>query len=480
MGSISWLRSLEEEHLSNLERDFTRRAARNLVIVLGGLILAVYVGSGFFLHFDPSLYGYAVATLVAVAGYTLRLTAWMMRPATRRLMWRYFQLMWLRAPAGQGKQVVIKGVARRREGERPHPAGLVAAELERVRRRAARSKATARMTAPAGRPGEARGLLPPGVLVAFATWVENILLNRFIFRRGAWRGWQHVLLMWGVGGSFLITIPLVFGWIYFEAVAQDRYRLFALGIPVVEMPVRGVLSALVFHALSIFSIMTLAGVLMAIYRRVWFRDAAVDQRLEYDLFPLYLLLAVTVTGLAMSVSHNWFDGQGYPLISAMHQITVVFLLLYLPFGKLFHIPMRPLAAAVEVYHEVAGRLGVQACARCGKAYASAMQIGDVKAILAETGLVPLGPDGRTHTSEYCPECRRVLRGLLYTRRLPWQLTPVAVRPQEAPPERKQEVLHAAPYEPSQQVPDALAGLPVNGTGEIAGIGAERGKEGDHA
>lgn len=448
MGSVSWLRPLEEEHLLKLERDFTRRAVKNLSMVLGGLVLAVYIGSGFFLHFDPGLYGYAVATLVAIAGYTLRLTAWMMRPATRLLIWRYLQLLWRRAPAGQGRQALIRGAGRRREGERPHPAGLVAAEIERVTRPATKAAApglrpgslAAGADGPADWRGQGRGLLPPGVVVALGTWVGNILLNRFIFRRGAWRGWQHLLLMWGVGGSFLITIPLVFGWMYFEAVAQDRYRLFAFGVPVVEMPVRGALSALVFHALSIFSVLTLAGVLMAIYRRVWFRDAAVDQRLEYDLFPLYLLLSVTVTGLAMSISHNWFDGIGYPLISAMHQVTVVFLLLYLPFGKLFHIPMRPLAAAAEVYHEVGGRLGVQTCARCGKAYASTMQIRDVKEILAETGLRPLGPDGRTHTSDYCPECRRVLRGLLYTRRLPWQLTSVAVKPQEVLPEAPPQAL----------------------------------------
>lgn len=410
-----WAKPREEKALADLEYAFVLRAVRNSAIVLILLLGGIYFGSGRLLHFDPALYGYALATIVSALGITWRITAWLMRPATRTLAAGAARLLWRRfAGRVRGPLPHELGVARRREGTRPHPAGLIAAA----------DVAWFMPSAPTGAPGYKQngtpgGRLPPGrpgLRTALAVGVSNLLGNDFIFRRGLWQGIQHFTLMWGVLGSFAITVPLVFGWMYFEAAGETSYRVFVLGRPLFTMPVTGLRAWLIYNALAMFAVLTLIGAGMALIRRLRWRDAKVDQRVEYDLFPLYLLLAAAASGLAMAVSHIWLAGAAYPLLAELHQFVIVLLLLYLPFGKLWHIPMRPLGVAAAVYHEAGSRLGAATCRRCGKVYATSLQIEDVKRVLAESGLEPLAPDGKTHLSEYCPECRRVFRGLLYTRR----------------------------------------------------------------
>lgn len=412
---------------AELERRFLARAVPGGALAVAALLLAIYLGSGRLMHFDPALYGYAVATVIAALGVVLRVTAWLMRPAARTLLVRLVQLAGRRVAQRVGRvSPVAAGVGRRPAGE-PHPGGWVAAGDRHAHPRLSATpggdpglepERHAEAAGAGSGPGPRRRAGRPGLRAAAATLIHNWALNRFIFRRTWWRGTQHFFLMWGVLGSFAITVPLVFGWLHFEAVDESHYRVVAMGAPVLTMPVRGWLSGMFFHALSAFGVLTLIGAGMALWRRLRDKDARVDQRVEYDLFPLYLLLAVTVTGLALSVSHLWLAGAAYPFISVVHQVTVVALLLYLPFGKFWHVPLRLGSVAAEVYHEVGAHLGEQPCARCGKVYATRMQIRDVTGVMAETGLHLLAPDGRTYLHEYCPECRRVLRALLYTRRPP--------------------------------------------------------------
>lgn len=410
-----WRRPREQEALLRLERLFASRAAMNTFLVTAVLLVLVYAGTDRLHHFDPALYGYAVATTVALIGMTIRLTAWFMRPATRTLVRRALERLFLRVERRPGVgNPVPAGVGRWFEGRR-HPGGYLEA-LDNLQG-GARLPAT-KGGDPGIKPeGDQHGVPGrPGPAVAGGTLVRNILLNQFIFRRGFWRGLQHFLLMWGIIGSFGITIPLTFGWLHFEAVGETHYTVVAFGIALFTMPVHGILAGLIYHGLSTFAVITLAGCAMMILRRLLDKDARVDQRVEYDLFPLWLLLAVTLTGLTLTVSHIWVGGWGYPVLSIIHQITVVVMLLYLPFGKLFHIPMRSLAIAADVYHEVGAHQGLAACVRCQKSFATQQQLRDVIAVLMESGLSLKAPDGKTFLAEYCPECRRVLRGVIYTRR----------------------------------------------------------------
>ena len=59
------------------------------------------------------------------------------------------------------------------------------------------------------------------------------------------------------------------------------------------------------------------------------------------MLPLVLLFAVSLSGLLLTVSYTWLFGYGYEFLAIFHAVTVVFTLLWLPFGKFFHIFQRP-------------------------------------------------------------------------------------------------------------------------------------------
>ena len=95
------------------------------------------------------------------------------------------------------------------------------------------------------------------------------------------------------------------------------------------------------------------------------------QQFSNDLLPLILLFAISVTGLFLTASTHLMHGLHYVFLSQLHAITVIFTLLYLPFGKFFHIFQRPAQLGVDFYKK-AGEEGGQAhCARCGQAFAIA-------------------------------------------------------------------------------------------------------------
>jgi MFS transporter, NNP family, nitrate/nitrite transporter len=422
---VPWQRPREDEATRRLEQLFASRAAMNCFLVVVILLVLVYVGTDALHHFDPALYGYAVATTVATIGMTIRITVWLMRPATRTLALNAMRRLFLRVNRRPGVTNPVPAGVGRWFGERRHPGGYIEARDRLPQGRGGTHLPAVRGGDPGLKPEGDSHAVPgrPGPAVAARNLGNHILLNRFIFRRSVWRGLQHFLTMWGVIGSYAITIPLTFGWLHFEVVNETSYAVVVMGLPLFTMPVHGVLAGLIYHGLSTFALITLIGIGMMLVRRLLDRDARVDNRVEYDLVPLYLLLAVTVTGLALTVSHMFAEGWGYPWISGIHQVTVVLMLLYLPFGKLFHIPMRSLAVGADVYHEVGAHEGLMACARCQKVYATRRQIMDVIAVLKESGMSLLAPDGKTYLAEYCPECRRVIRGIVYSRR--------PLRPEEA-------------------------------------------------
>jgi hypothetical protein len=81
-------------------------------------------------------------------------------------------------------------------------------------------------------------------------------------------------------------------------------------------------------------------------------------------------------------------------------------LLYLPFGKFFHIVQRPAQVGVKLYQEVGAREAPAVCARCGQGFASRMQIDDLRDVLGELGFDyrMRGPAG--HWQAVCPACKR--------------------------------------------------------------------------
>ena len=78
-------------------------------------------------------------------------------------------------------------------------------------------------------------------------------------------------------------------------------------------------------------------------------------------------------------------GYGYEFLAILHAVTVIFTLLWLPFGKFFHIFQRPAQLGVEFYKDVGARGEPAHCRRCGHAFASQMHVEDLIDVERELG-----------------------------------------------------------------------------------------------
>jgi hypothetical protein len=310
------------------------------------------LGSRNLRHIDAALVGYTFATLFAAFGISYRYAMWLHRPPTR-MYWR------------RGWQAFLS------------PGALA---------------------------GNAAGLVRRG-LMEFAA-------NNYIFRRGRLRGLAHWLIMWGCVLAAAITFPLVWGWIHFETVPGDlhTYRAFLFGWPVQEFPVESLLAFVIFHGLVWSSFLVIGGVMLAFRRRMIDHGAAAVQQFGQDILPLLLLFAISVTGLMLTASYTWMRGYAYEFLAILHAAIVILTLLWLPFGKLFHVFQRPAQLGVGFYRDAGRRTGQAACRRCGRAFASVPMVRDLTVVERELGFRYELADGG-HYQEVCPRCRRALFGL---------------------------------------------------------------------
>ena len=100
--------------------------------------------------------------------------------------------------------------------------------------------------------------------------------------------------------------------------------------------------------------LVLAGIALSLWRRMTDKGARALQQFGMDFLPIIMLFAISVTGLALTVSQEWLRGAAYSFLAILHAITVIAALLYLPFGKFFHIFQRPAQLGVKLYQD-AGR-----------------------------------------------------------------------------------------------------------------------------
>jgi NNP family nitrate/nitrite transporter-like MFS transporter len=311
------------------------------------LIAAIVVGSRNLQNFDPALVIYTFAVVMATWGIVYHYAIWLNKPPTRRFFERTFELI-------------------RAEGP----------------------------------------LRSAGVLTS--TFLTHMLGQTFIRKRSHLRWWMHQLLFWGCLLAVAITFPLVFGWIHFGSAQGDQmtYVTYLFGFPVGSFRIRTVLSWLLFHGLDIAAVMVLAGICLALWRRLRDRGALALQDFGADFLPLILLFAISITGLALTASTMWLGGAFYGFLSILHAVTVIGALLYLPFGKFFHIFQRPAQLGVKLYQQHGARDQGAFCARCGQRYASLMQIDDLRRVLPELGF-DYRIDGPAGTWQgLCPACKR--------------------------------------------------------------------------
>ncbi|HEY6034369.1 MAG TPA: hypothetical protein VIV58_08925 [Kofleriaceae bacterium] len=333
-----------------MNRDATRAVFWALTFTVA-LVVLVVVGSRNLAHFDAALVGYTFATLFATFGITYRYAMWLRRPPTR-MYWR------------RGWRAFLSP---------KRFAGNLGRFVKRI--------------------------------------FSDFAANRFIFKRGRLRGLTHFLLMWGCLLAAAITFPLVWGWIHFETVPGhlETYRAYLFGFAAGEFPADSVPAFIAFHGLVWASFLVLAGVMLAFRRRMRDRGAEAVQQFGEDILPLVLLAAISVTGLMITISYTWLRGYAYDFLAIIHAVTVIVTLLWLPFGKFFHIFQRPAQLGVTFYKD-AGAAGEQAlCKRCHKPYASAQMIADLITVERELGFRYEMNQG--HYQEVCPACRRALFGL---------------------------------------------------------------------
>ena len=158
------------------------------------------------------------------------------------------------------------------------------------------------------------------------------------------------------------------------------------------------------------AVLVLAGCAYFLWRRFRDREATTAQRLGYDFVPLIALVAISVTGLLLTLSSALLDGEGYEFLAIVHMATVVLTLVFIPFGKFFHVIQRPASVGVEVYKRTSlEREGVFACRRCGEPLEAVTFVRDLEETMDELGL------RYGEWIETCPRCKRVERGRAYLR-----------------------------------------------------------------
>jgi hypothetical protein len=246
---------------------------------------------------------------------------------------------------------------------------------------------------------------------------EKLLEQGFIRRRSRRRWLAHQLIFWGCALAILVTFPLTFGWIRFESVLNHPSDyvtvLFGFRLEFLPFAVRSIPGWLIFHLLDIAAVLCLAGVALSLARRVKDEAEIVIQRVDNDFLPLLLLFAVSITGLLLTVSNMFMEGKFYYWITTTHAVTVMLWLLFLPFGKFFHIFQRIANVGVWFY-KAAGADSQQAeCMRCGQAFTSLMHRNDLKDILPELefGYQLKHSNSSEQTDNWqnlCPSCRRKL------------------------------------------------------------------------
>ncbi len=248
---------------------------------------------------------------------------------------------------------------------------------------------------------------------------DGLFAQRFIKRRSSSRWIAHFCFAWGCVIAGAVTFPLVFGWLHFETRVLDPhwYRVVLFGLTLHEFHTESLTRYVLFNLLNLSAVLVIVGVSLALHRRLSDGEAKARQQFGNDIIPLILLLAISGTGLLLTFSMHALRGYGYPVISLVHALVVTGTLLYLPFGKFFHIFQRPAQLSVSFYKRASAASPPALCAACGDAYAGSLHVQDLKQVLHEVGMDWTLAGRARHFADICPRCRRRLLGFSHARHL---------------------------------------------------------------
>jgi len=324
------------------------RAALFAAVVTVLLVISIFVGSRNLGNFDPALVAYLFGCIFACFGVAYRYAVWLQRPPT----WRYFARGW---------QLFFTG----------------------------------------------RIFVYGWELVSH--FVVHFLGQKFIRNRGKARGYGHMLMAFGCMLAFAVTFPLVFGWIHFDLKPGgiDTYEIYTFGFKAMEFPLHTWIAGLIFNALNWSAMLVIAGVMILIRRRLTHAGQIAIQTFEGDWLPLLLLLAISVTGLGISLDYKFMEGRAHQFMAITHAITVILFLIWMPFGKFYHIIQRPAQLGIAIYRRAAAEGPQAVCPHTSEAFVSKMQVDDLKDVTAELGFDYTRKDGSSHL-DFSPQGKRAL------------------------------------------------------------------------
>jgi hypothetical protein len=313
-----------------------------------GLALAIFVGSSGLRNFDAALIGYATATVILTFGVTYRYAMWVQTPPTRRYLikgWRAFFSL---------------------RNFRRYPT-----------------------------------MVP--------SWIVSYLgFQTFLRRRGLGRWVAHQLVFWGVVIATIMTFSLSWGWVHFEATPSQDYEMYVFDLRVLTFAPLTWWAWIVFHVLDIAAVLVIAGCGYFLWRRMRDREVTSGQRLGYDFLPLVALVAISATGLLLTFSSSLLDGAGYDFLAILHLGVVVLSLIFIPFGKFFHVIQRPATVGVHMYKRTSqAEEGIVVCTRCGEPLEGAAFLENLQETMDELGLA------YGELVRLCPRCKRLERGQAY-------------------------------------------------------------------
>ncbi|MFB7056235.1 MFS transporter [Streptomyces vinaceus] len=328
----------------------TARATLAGVVVSLLLIAAIVLGSRLLRDFDSALLPYAVATVFLAFGVAYRYTVWVSAPGARRLFKKGFGSF------------------------------FSAANFRKA---------------------------PTAVPRMIATYLG---FQKFLGARSRSRWAAHQMIFWGCLLAAAITFPLTWGWFTFTSSTGSGpgYEMRIWGFKILGFDALNIVGWLMFHGLDIAAVLVIPGASYFLWRRMKDRGAITGQRFAYDLLPLICLIVISVTGLLLTFSSIFLHGGGYEFLALLHMVSVVFTLIYIPFGKFFHIVQRPAAVGMQLFKYTARQdEQVFACKRCGEPVDTAPYVENLRATMRDLKL-----DYNAFV-EYCPRCKRVLRGNAY-------------------------------------------------------------------
>lgn len=237
--------------------------------------------------------------------------------------------------------------------------------------------------------------------------VGNIVVQKFIYPRSKWRWFAHFCIALGCMSAFAITIPLTFGWIHFTLAPNSIsiYEAHFFGFKMMDFQINSVMAFLIFHALNWSSWLVIIGSVYYLRRRLTNPGLIATQTFEGDLLPLILLIAISVTGLCLTYSYQFMKGFAYDFLAVIHAVTVIMFLLWIPFGKFFHIIQRPAQIGAHIYKKEGMKQGMAVCPHTGEEFATQLHINDLKIVTKELGFDFTHEDGTSHL-DLSPEGKR--------------------------------------------------------------------------